>query len=130
MTKISFVIITLISLTAFGCKSLKSVVDSKSNNLNVASVDLDKSVWIYHIASIQCETIFFNNRLAAIDFLNSNYIAVFESDEINSVTCTACGCPSGLRFIARIRYNDLEKAEKLGWSLLKDKRYLNGPIDN
>jgi len=33
-------------------------------------------------------------------------------------TFAACGCPESLRFVAKINYDDLPRAEDLGWKFL------------
>lgn len=126
MSKIPLIILTIILFTIGGCTSFKSVDSFGSNHTND---DFVKSVWIYRAAGIQCEITYYEDVFSAVDHLSSNDIEVMDSDDVNVIANAACGYPTSLRFIARIKLSDLEKARKLGWTLVTDKRYLYGFVE-
>jgi hypothetical protein len=55
-----------------------------------------------NISGIQCKIAYFSNLESAVSYLNDNDIKTVSSMELATNTCYACGCPSGLKFAAKI----------------------------
>ncbi len=117
----TFLIITLMILAFTGCNSLQNFDSSNQYESEDPVILVNKPIWIYRNTGIQCQKTYYPTLIESVEQLERFHIEVMDFKKTHQIEHCACGYPSGLIYIAQIRYSDLDNAIALGWKFYKNE---------
>jgi hypothetical protein len=79
---------------------------------------VEGELWIVHAAGEQCEdALTYPDLEAAEQALEDAGVTVLDSETIDLIVCSACGCPTSLHYRVLINATDLTAALALEWTV-------------